>query len=93
MIKSILLAAFLACVQSQPKTYTAHDCKNGKITDIGLNPSDHRKKAKIVYKEGETKLAKWKSRHYAKFDPNFVSVTGIILDEGEVYNPHLFISE
>ena len=63
------------------------------MKDIGLNPAEHRKKAKIVFKEDTANMLKWRKRHLAKFDPNFLKVTELKLEKKESYTPHMFVSE
>jgi hypothetical protein len=97
MIQRLVLLACLIILSSaavKKQKYSASDCKgNNRIRDIGLNPSEFRRKAKIVFQQGEAGLEHWHARHLGKFDPNFVRVTSLILEEGETLQPHLFISE
>jgi len=50
---------FLINFTSPQKQYQASDCKNGALIDIGLNPAEHRRKAKMIFKQGEELLTKW----------------------------------
>ena len=96
MVKALLFLCLLHLIDAQKNTqrYSAKDCKNGnKIRDIGLNPTEFRRKGKVVFQQGEENLHAWHERHYAKFDPSFVKVSSLILEEGETLVPHLFISE